>query len=152
MIMSEKSIGQQFSVREKAGAVKVLLVNDDSDATELMKAVLDPASFIVVNTDSACKGGELVSSFHPAVMVIELTLGPDSLNILKDIRMFSDVPILVISAINTPGIVAQALNCGADDYLTKPMKSSLLVAYIRKLARRARAEKEIQRRNGKQQA
>ena len=59
------------------------------------------------------------------------------------------MPVLVLSAVNNPGMVAQALNSGADDYLTKPMKSSVLIAYLNKLARRGRAELEAHRGNEK---
>jgi PleD family two-component response regulator len=52
------------------------------------------------------------------------------------------VPILVLSALNKPGAVAQALDEGADDYLIKPVPSGVLVAHLKNLIRRARVERE----------
>jgi two-component system KDP operon response regulator KdpE len=63
----------------------------------------------------------------------------DGFSLCRKIREFSQVPILVLSAVNKPGITAQVLETGADDYLNKPMKSNLLVAHLNKLARRAKA-------------
>ncbi len=64
----------------------------------------------------------------------------DGWQICKTIRGISKLPILLISAINTPGIVTQALDQGADDYLVKPVPSNVLIAHLNKLTRRARAE------------
>ena len=66
----------------------------------------------------------------------------DGWEVCKAIRSFSLVPILVISAINKPGMVAKALDEGADDYMLKPMTSSVLIAHLKRLAWRARAERQ----------
>ena len=58
--------------------------------------------------------------------------------VCKAVRGFSQVPILVLSALDSPGMVAAALDAGADDYLIKPVPSSVLLAHINKLVRRAR--------------
>ena len=148
MIMSELRIDHQLSFREKAGAVKILVVDDDADMLELMKAVLDPLCYIVATADSAQNSIELVQSFQPDVIVVDLLMKTGCLDILQQIRGLSKSPVLVLSAVNKPGIVAQALNNGADDYLLKPMKSSVLIAYLNKLARRGRAERDAYRANG----
>jgi DNA-binding response OmpR family regulator len=149
MIMSDLRIDHQLSAREKLGAVKVLVVDDDADIMELMKAVLDPLSFILATADSVQNSIELVKTFQPDVIVIDWLVKTGCLDLLKYIRSMSKVPVLVLSAVNNPEMVAQALNSGADDYLTKPMKSSVLIAYLNKLARRGRAEREAHQGNGK---
>ncbi len=58
----------------------------------------------------------------------------------KKIRKFSNIPIVVLSALNNPGMVASALDAGADHYLIKPVPSSILVAHIKNLARRSTAK------------
>ena len=55
----------------------------------------------------------------------------------KRIRSFSNTPIIVLSALNNPGMVASALDAGADDYLIKPVPGSLLIAHIKTLTRRS---------------
>lgn len=129
-----------FNVKT-AGMVRVLVVDDDADTIETMKLILDPTVFDVFMTSSVLDGVELARTIHPDVMVVDL-LSPNTsgLKIISAVRQFSNVPILVLSALNKPGVVAHALDEGADDYLTKPMKSSVLLAYVNKLARRGRAE------------
>lgn len=149
MIMSDLRIDHQLSAREKIEAVKVLVVDDDADILEMMKTVLDPKGFIVILADSVQNSIKMVETFEPDVIVIDLLVKTGCLDILQHIRNVSKAPVLVLSAVNNPGMVAQALNSGADDYLTKPMKSSVLIAYLNKLARRGRAEREAHRGNEK---
>jgi DNA-binding response OmpR family regulator len=59
--------------------------------------------------------------------------------VCKEIREFSDVPILILSAMDAPGMVANALDVGADDYLVKPVSSGTLVAHLNKLLRRSKS-------------
>jgi two-component system KDP operon response regulator KdpE len=59
----------------------------------------------------------------------------DGWQVSKAIRTFSNVPILILSAINDPAMVASVLDTGADDFLVKPVPSSVLVAHIRKMVR-----------------
>ena len=66
----------------------------------------------------------------------------DGLQACKAIRQFSNVPILVLSALNNPGLIAMALDEGADDFLSKPVPSGVLVAHLNTLARRARTTRE----------
>jgi two-component system KDP operon response regulator KdpE len=60
----------------------------------------------------------------------------DGWEVCKAVRSFSNVPILVLSALNDPRMVASVLDVGADDFLVKPVPSSILVAHLRKLVRR----------------
>jgi two-component system KDP operon response regulator KdpE len=60
----------------------------------------------------------------------------DGWEICKEVRSFSQVPIIVLSALNDPSMVASVLDAGADDYLTKPTPSRILVAHINRLVRR----------------
>jgi DNA-binding response OmpR family regulator len=60
----------------------------------------------------------------------------DGWEVCHEIRKFSQVGILMLSAINKPGMVTQALDEGADDYLLKPMPSGVLIAHLKKLIRR----------------
>ena len=61
----------------------------------------------------------------------------DGWAVCREVRSFSNVPILILSALNDPATVASILDAGADDYLTKPTVSAVLVAHINKLARRS---------------
>jgi len=58
--------------------------------------------------------------------------------VCKVMRDFSKVPILILSALDSPGLVAAALDAGADDYLIKPVTSNVLVAHVKNLVKRNR--------------
>lgn len=122
---------------------RVLVVDDDIEMTDLLKIVLEPNSFEVVTANSGADGIDMARRLCPDVMVLDLHMPEiDGWEVCKEIREFSQMPILVLSAVSKPGMVARALDAGADDYLSKPMTSSVLIAHIKKLARRARAERD----------
>jgi DNA-binding response OmpR family regulator len=132
---------------------KVLVIDDDSDTTDLLRIILEPNAFEVITANKGEEGVELVRSASPDVVVVDLLMpGMDGLKVLHAIRAFSAIPVLVLSAVNKPNIAAQALNSGADEFLIKPMSSSVLVASLNMLARRARVERQAKeddsRRNG----
>ncbi len=122
---------------------RILVIDDDQAMTEMLRLVLEPNSFDVYEAHSGPEGIEATRQLNPEVVVLDLLMpGMDGWEVCKEIRAFSQVPILVLSAISKPGIVARALDEGADDYLLKPMPSSVLIAHLKRLARRARAEQE----------
>lgn len=122
---------------------KVLVIDDDKEMTDMLKVILEPNTFDVVAANNSVLGIDLVRQVKPEVVVLDLLMPDmDGWQVCKEIRKFSQVPILVLSAISKPGMVARALDEGADDYLLKPMPSSMLIAHIKKLARRAKAEQE----------
>ncbi len=122
---------------------KVLVIDDDKEMTDMLKVILEPNTFDVVAANSSVLGIDLVRQVKPEVVVLDLLMPDmDGWQVCKEIRKFSQVPILVLSAVSKPGMVARALDEGADDYLLKPMPSSMLIAHIKKLARRAKAEQE----------
>ena len=134
---------------ESVGRTRVLVIDDDQETTDMLKLILEPSAFEVVTTNSGSQGIEMARKLNLDVVIVDLLMpGMNGLQVCEAVRKFSGVPILVLSAVSKPGIVAQALNNGADDFMLKPMKSSLLIASINKLARRARAEQEAFRRNG----
>ncbi|HEX9029165.1 MAG TPA: response regulator [Anaerolineales bacterium] len=120
---------------------KVLVVDDDVEMMELLKIILEPNSFDVVTANSGYEGIERARQDKPDVIVLDLMMpNMNGWEVCKEIRKFSRVPILVLSAVSKPGMVAQALDEGADDYLLKPMPSNVLIAHLKKLTRRSRAE------------
>jgi DNA-binding response OmpR family regulator len=119
-------------------STRVLVIDDDIDMTDLLKIVLDPAAFEVTVANSGSEGVKLAREFNPDVVILDLLMPDmDGWEVCKNIREFSQVPILVLSAISKPGLAARALDDGADDFLLKPMPTGVLVAHIKKLARRS---------------
>lgn len=135
---------------QEASPIKVLVIDDDNETTDLLKIILESNSFEVSTTNSGQQGVEMARKLKPDVVVVDLFMPTmDGLRVCQEVRQFSNVPILVLSAIGKPGIAEQALNEGADDYLVKPMSSSVFIASLNKLARRARAEYKANGANNK---
>ena len=124
-------------------STSVLVIDDDIAMTEMLKVILEPKAFEVFTAKTAEEGIEAARWKSPDVIVLDLHIPErDGWQVCRSIRQFSKTPILVLSALNKPGAVAQALDEGADDYLIKPVPSGVLVAHLKNLTRRARAEKE----------
>ncbi len=119
----------------------VLVIDDDSAMTDLLKLMLKQESFDVIATNSGREGIAAARQKNPNVIILDLLMpGEDGWQICETIREFSQVPILVLSALNSPGLVTKALDAGADDVLIKPVSMGMLIAHLNKLTRRARAE------------
>jgi DNA-binding response OmpR family regulator len=116
---------------------KILVIDDDVAITELMSMLLKTHGFDVITTNSGAEGVKLVKEKNPGVVLLDLMMPDmDGWQVSKSIRAFNNVPILILSAINDPAMVASVLDTGADDFLVKPVPSSVLVAHIRKMVRR----------------
>jgi len=115
---------------------KVLVIDDDLAITELMSMLLKTHGFDVSTSNSGVEGVKLVKEKKPNVVLLDLMMPDlDGWQVCKAVRTFSNVPILILSAINDPSMVASVLDAGADDFLVKPVPSSLLVAHIKKMVR-----------------
>lgn len=115
---------------------KILVIDDDLAITELMSMLLKTHGFEVMTANSGTEGIKLVKEKSPNVVLLDLMMPDlDGWQVSKALRTFSNVPILILSAINDPAMVASVLDAGADDFLVKPVPSSVLVANIRKMVR-----------------
>ena len=117
-------------------AAKVLVIDDDIAITELMSMLLKTHGFEVLTTNNGLDGVRVVQEKSPNVVLLDLMMPDmDGWQVCKAIRAFSNTPILILSAINDPRMVASILDAGADDFLVKPVPSGVLVAHIRKMVR-----------------
>lgn len=121
---------------------KVLIIDDDYAVTDLLKMALEPRNFEVHTINSGSDGVEKVREIDPDVVIVDLLMpGKDGWQVCREIRTFSQVPILILSVVDKPGMVERALDAGADEYLLKPIPMRVLTARLNTLVRRARAEK-----------
>jgi len=119
----------------------VLVIDNDVALTEILKATLEPEAFEVHTAHEVEEGIDAIRRLKPDVIVLDQYLpDKDGWRVCRDIRAFSNIPILILSVLNNPDAIAQALDEGADDYLIKPVPSGVLVAHLKNLIRRARAE------------
>jgi len=124
--------------------IKILVIDDDIAITELMNMLLKTHGFEVITTNSGAEGVRLVQEKQPNVVLLDLMMPDmDGWQVSKAIRAFSNAPILILSAINDPSMVASVLDAGADDFLVKPVPSSVLVANIRKMVRQTGAPERV---------
>jgi DNA-binding response OmpR family regulator len=122
--------------KEKFMTTKVLVIDDDGAITDLMGMLLKTHGFEAITTTSGAEGIQLAEEKKPNIVLLDLMMPDvDGWQVCKAIRAFSDVPILILSAINDPRMVASVLDIGADDFLVKPVPSGVLVAHIRKMVR-----------------
>ncbi|WP_054520925.1 response regulator transcription factor [Thermanaerothrix daxensis] len=117
----------------------LLVIDDDPTTADLLKAILQTMN-VVADIDQVTSGSEgiqKVQEQQPDVVILDLVMPEmDGWKVCQEIRSFSNVPILILSALDQPGHVAAALDAGADDYLIKPVSASILVAHLHTLLRR----------------
>ena len=122
---------------------QVLVVDDDEGVRRFISTALTREGFAVRDVATGEQGLESASAAHPVAVLLDLTLpGISGLEICSRLRDWYKGPILVISANGDEATIVQALDLGADDYLTKPFRPAELAARIRALLRRAPDESE----------
>lgn len=122
---------------------KILVIEDEDNINHLLTALLEAGGYQVISA-STCKGGKMLFASHrPDLVLLDLGL-PDSdgMTFLKDIRRESLVPIIVLSARSDERDKVDALDFGANDYITKPFSSAELVARVRSALRNSRHSSE----------
>ncbi len=125
--------------------MRILVIDDDAGMTDLLTILLTPVSSEVLIANSAAEGIQKFRAGTPDVIILDLLLSDmDGYQVCKAIRAESDVPIIILSSVDSPGMVARALDSGADDFLTKPVSSGTLIARINKIVRRPVLQKKNQ--------
>jgi len=117
----------------------ILVIDDEPQLRKLLTLSLSNYGANVITANNAKEGIEFSKSHRPDMIILDLNLGDDhGLNVLTNIREWSQKPILILSVENEADLIIQALNLGADDYLTKPFDVNILLARIQTAIRRIR--------------
>ena len=117
-----------------------VLIEDDEPIRRFVKAALQEEGFQVHEADSLRKGTVAAGTRKPDLVVLDLGLPDgDGLSLLRDLRLWSQVPVIVLSARADEADKILALDAGADDYLAKPFGMGELLARVRAHMRRHRA-------------
>lgn len=117
--------------------VKILVIEDDKYISGFLSISLKKEGYEVILADTAAEGMFLFSSHHPDICILDLGLPDrDGVEVITDIRAFSVTPVLVVSARGQESEKIDALDRGADDYITKPFHMGELMARIRVIERR----------------
>ncbi len=116
---------------------KVLVVDDDAALARALEVNLRAHGYDVSVAHDGRSALDGVAHLHPHVVILDLGLPDvDGIEVLEGIRGWSTVPVIVLSARSTSGEKVQALDAGADDYVTKPFGMAELVARVRAAVRR----------------
>ena len=118
---------------------KVLVVEDEQNISNFISTVLTANDFDVLMAQTGAEAISMITSHCPDLIILDLGLPDmDGMNILKEVRAWSNLPIIVVSARTHESDKVTALDFGADDYIEKPFGTSELLARIRTAIRHTR--------------
>lgn len=122
---------------------RVLVIDDERRFAHALGISLQARGYDVDVAESGPAGLDLAARRHPDVVVLDLGLpGMDGLDVLHELRAWSTVPVIVLSARGAEATKVDALDAGADDYVTKPFGVNELLARLRAALRRAAPSEE----------
>jgi two-component system KDP operon response regulator KdpE len=120
-----------------------ILIEDEPQIRRFVRLALEAEGWLVHEADSMRRGLQDAATRKPDLLVVDLGLPDgDGLELIRDVRSWSSVPIVVLSARADESDKIAALDAGADDYLTKPFGVGELLARVRANLRRPRAGAE----------
>ena len=120
-----------------AGTPRILVVEDEPALRRFLVPTLTGQGYQVLTAATAAEGLALARSHHPDLVLLDLGLpDQDGMEVLRQLRLWSARPILILSARNQERDKVRALDGGADDYLAKPFGAAELLARLRVALRR----------------
>jgi len=110
----------------------ILIIEDEEPIRRFLRLSLEGHDFRTVESSTAAEGLSLAASHNPEIILLDLGLPDlDGLEVIKQLRSWTTVPIIILSARGKEQDKIQALELGADDYLTKPFSVGELTARIK---------------------
>jgi two-component system, OmpR family, KDP operon response regulator KdpE len=117
----------------------VVVIEDEPQIRRFLRTALETEGCAVAEAGTARQGLVKAGTRKPDLIILDLGLPDrDGVDVVRDVRAWSSVPILILSARSGEGDKVAALDAGADDYLTKPFGVAELLARVRALLRRKR--------------
>jgi two-component system, OmpR family, KDP operon response regulator KdpE len=121
--------------------LKLLVVDDSQDTTLVLRRVLQQEGYDVQIAQNGAEGLRLAFDFRPDLILLDVMMpGMDGWTMLNRLREFTDVPVVMLTAVGGEESLVHGLDSGADDYLTKPFSMQELKARIRAVLRRSSLE------------
>ena len=112
--------------------LRILTIEDESNIRRFVKLALETEGYEVFEADGLKRGLIEAGTRRPDLVVLDLGLPDgDGLDFITDLRNWSDIPVIVLSARNSEHDKISALDAGADDYLEKPFGAGELLARVR---------------------
>jgi two-component system KDP operon response regulator KdpE len=118
-------------------SIAVVLIEDEKQIRRFVRATLEGEGIVVHDAETGKQGLVEAATRKPDLVIVDLGLpDTDGLDVIRELRGWSDLPVIVLSARTQESEKVAALDAGADDYLTKPFGVSELLARIRAQLRR----------------
>jgi two-component system, OmpR family, KDP operon response regulator KdpE len=120
--------------------MRILVVDDDPQIQRMLRSQLSARGYDVRVVDNGPDALLAVADEEPHLVLLDITMpGMDGLEVCRQLREWSSVPVILLTAADVPQTKIAALDLGADDYLTKPFHMGELLARVRAVLRRVEA-------------
>jgi len=120
---------------------RILIVEDEKNIMRFIRNILENNDFDTLLAVSGEEANLMISSHHPDLIILDLGLPDmDGTDIIKAVRKWTRMPIIVVSARSSEKDKVEALDLGADDYITKPFSANELMARVRVAMRHAQGQ------------
>ena len=117
---------------------KILIVEDEANIRSFIKANLETSDYQVLCAETCELGMMMYASHHPDLIILDLGLPDrDGMSLIQEVRKTGTVPIIVLSARSSERDKVEALDLGANDYITKPFTLALVKMHIEAVLKRA---------------
>ena len=124
--------------------MKILIADDDPQMLRALRITLAARGYEVVTASDGKAALDAAISTHPDVVVLDLGMpGLTGIEVIEALRGWTQIPVLVVSGRSESWDKVEALDAGADDYVTKPFSADELLARIRALSRRTPASPDV---------
>jgi two-component system KDP operon response regulator KdpE len=124
---------------------RILVIDDEFQITRVLKRSLGAHRYDVRTAADGESGMDTFNDFHPDLVITDLSMpGMSGIEVCKSIRRVSEIPIIVLSVKGEERTKVEALDAGADDFVTKPFGMNELIARVRASLRRSPSEAESQ--------
>src|SRR5207248_7123460 len=132
------AVGTSGQLSIKLNAMKILIIEDDANITQLIRLYLEQANFTVITASDGAAGLELHAREHPDLVILDLMLPAlDGMEVCRRIRAWASTPILMLTARHGEEDRIAGLEMGADDYLVKPFSPREVVSRVKAILRRS---------------
>ena len=140
------SVGIDLDEVNSVERQRILVVEDEPDTILLLKQILRLAGFNVLSAVTGPEAIKKVSDLSPHLVLLDLMMPEmDGFEIFGYVRQISNIPIIMVSALNSKEDVVRGLENGADDYIPKPFHNAEMIERVKTVLRRSGMPQEISR-------